>query len=79
MQDDSSPEPLARNLQHRSIASAFLCAYYGQADGSFTQFPPSELPAGYDPRQRPWYKSAVGSSGPGLTALFWGQTRVMAC
>lgn len=59
MQDDSSPEPLARNLQHRSIASAFLYAYYGQADGSFTQFPPSELPAGYDPRQRPWYKSSA--------------------
>ena len=70
VQDDSSPEPLARNLQHRSIASAFLYAYYGQADGTFTQFPPSELPAGYDPRQRPWYKSAQGSTGPGLTAPY---------
>ncbi len=67
VQDDSSLAPLARNLQHRSVASAFLYAYYGQNDGTYTQFPPSELPAGYDPRQRPWYKSAAGSSGPGLT------------
>ena len=67
VQDDSAAQPLARNLQHRSIASAFLYAYYGQADGTYTQFPASELPAGYDPRQRPWYKSAASSSGPGLT------------
>ena len=70
VQDDSSAESLRRNLQHRSIASAFLYAYFGQADGTYTQFPPSELPAGYDPRQRPWYKSAQGSSGPGLTAPY---------
>src|SRR5690606_14967765 len=67
IEDDSSGESLRRNLQHRSIASAFLYAYFGQADGTYTQLPASELPAGYDPRQRPWYKSAVGSSGPGLT------------
>ena len=70
VQDDSSPASLRRSLQHRSIASAFLYAYFGQADGSYTQFPASELPAGYDPRQRPWYKSAQGNGGPGLTAPY---------
>mgnify|MGYP005836159987 CR=1 FL=1 len=67
IEDDASEAALGKSLQHRSIAAAFLYAYYGQASGTYTQFPPSELPAGYDPRQRPWYKQAAQTSGTGLT------------
>jgi methyl-accepting chemotaxis protein len=38
----------------------FMSTYVGHAaDGKFTTVPPQPLPAGYDPRIRPWYQSAV--------------------
>ncbi|HSC82117.1 MAG TPA: methyl-accepting chemotaxis protein [Pseudomonas sp.] len=67
VQDSESPETLAQVLRHRSVASSFLYAYFGQADGTYTQSPDSELPADYDPRSRPWYKVAQASTGAGLT------------
>ncbi|PLR94430.1 methyl-accepting chemotaxis protein [Bacillus sp. T33-2] len=37
--------------------------YIGTADGTFINAPDKEMPAGYDPRQRPWYKSAMNKKG----------------
>ncbi|MBB4953793.1 methyl-accepting chemotaxis protein [Agrobacterium vitis] len=38
----------------------FMSTYVGhEADGKFTSVPFQPLPAGYDPRIRPWYQSAV--------------------
>ena len=70
IEDDSDPAVLNKNLQHRSISSSFLYAYLGETDGTYTQKPSSDLPAGYDPRQRPWYKMAQSGSGVGLTAPY---------
>ncbi len=70
IEDNSDPAVLNKNLQHRSISSSFLYAYLGETDGTYTQNPSSDLPAGYDPRQRPWYKMAQGGSGVGLTAPY---------
>jgi diguanylate cyclase (GGDEF)-like protein/PAS domain S-box-containing protein len=35
--------------------------YYGLADGSIEHFPPDPLPAGYDPRERPWYRTGISA------------------
>ena len=70
IEDNSDPAVLNKNLQHRSISSSFLYAYLGETDGTYTQKPSSDLPAGYDPRQRPWYKMAQSGSGVGLTAPY---------
>ncbi|NEJ54541.1 chemotaxis protein, partial [Rhizobium leguminosarum] len=37
----------------------FMSTYVGDEQGAFTSVPNQELPAGYDPRKRPWYKDAV--------------------
>lgn len=41
--------------------------YLGLEDKSMNVYPAMELPAGYDPTGRGWYKSAVGNNG----ALYW--------
>ncbi|MDR6235068.1 methyl-accepting chemotaxis protein [Pseudomonas psychrotolerans] len=52
---DSSPETLSAVLQQKTYAASFDTAYLGGADGSYTAYPQSPVPAGYDPRKRPWY------------------------
>ena len=37
----------------------FKSVYFGAADGEIYIKPDQNLPEGYDPRQRPWYKNAV--------------------
>ncbi|WP_419830578.1 methyl-accepting chemotaxis protein [Methylobacterium sp.] len=51
--------PMARNL--------FFSAYIGRPDGFYTMVPKSELPSGYDPRERPWYKDALAAGQAVLT------------
>ena len=70
VEDSGDAAALSKSLQHRSIASSFLYAYLGETDGTYIQYPASDLPAGYDPRQRPWYKMAQAGSGVGLTAPY---------
>lgn len=40
---------------------AYVEVYLGTKWGGFVSSGTSKMPAGYDPRQRPWYKTAVGS------------------
>ncbi|UXZ97935.1 methyl-accepting chemotaxis protein [Pseudomonas phytophila] len=42
-----------------SLTSTFQFTYIGDTEGVFTQRPDAEMPAGYDPRKRPWYTSTV--------------------
>jgi len=35
--------------------------YYGLSDGSIEHFPPDPLPTGYDPRERPWYRTGISA------------------
>src|SRR5450830_1030953 len=73
-------ENLAQNVAHQgskadyaglvdqpALTSNFQFTYVGQADGTFTQRPDAKMPDGYDPRQRPWYKSAVVADKTMLT------------
>ncbi|MEZ6854125.1 methyl-accepting chemotaxis protein [Halodesulfovibrio aestuarii] len=42
--------------------TSYELVYYGSNTGGFIMSEPTVLPAQYDPRQRPWYKTAVASS-----------------
>ena len=52
--------------RQRSVAqghSTLLRSYVGlTSDGSFVQYPARMPPAGFDPRRRPWYRTAASSS-----------------
>ena len=50
-----------------AFTSNFQFTYVGQANGVFTQRPDAAMPAGYDPRERPWYKQAVNAGQTMLT------------
>ena len=54
-------------LEQKALATSFLGAYLGAADGKFLIRPDSKMPDGYDPRVRPWYKSGQTTNGPALT------------
>ncbi|BAA29579.1 methyl-accepting chemotaxis protein [Pyrococcus horikoshii] len=41
--------------------------YFGDEQGHMYMYPPDELPEGYDPRVRPWYKLAKEKNGPVIT------------
>ncbi|WP_461208937.1 methyl-accepting chemotaxis protein [Desulfocurvus sp. DL9XJH121] len=41
----------------------YACVYLGTEDGGFAQSPADPLPAGYDPRKRPWYQQAKAARG----------------
>ena len=58
---------VAALLEQKAVTSSFMGAYLGNKDGSFLIRPDSKMPDGYDPRARPWYKSAESSSGSALT------------
>src|SRR5690606_23958987 len=54
-------------LQNDVLVGQFLTTYIGDQSGVFTSWPKSDLPEGYDPRQRPWYKNAVEAKASVLT------------
>ncbi|QAY87785.1 chemotaxis protein [Pseudomonas arsenicoxydans] len=58
---------VSKLLEQKAVTSTFMGAYLGNKDGSFIIRPDSKMPDGYDPRVRPWYKSAQSASGSALT------------
>ncbi|RBH55005.1 MULTISPECIES: methyl-accepting chemotaxis protein [Pseudomonas] len=64
---NADPANVSNLLEQKAIISTFMGAYLGNKDGSFMIRPDSKMPDGYDPRARPWYKSAENSSGSALT------------
>jgi len=64
---NTDPANVSNLLEQKAITSTFMGAYLGNKDGSFMIRPDSKMPDGYDPRARPWYKSAENSSGSALT------------
>jgi methyl-accepting chemotaxis protein len=64
---DPAPDTVGRLLEQPVLTSSFLYTYLGSAQGMFTMRPDEAMPAGFDPRTRPWYQSAMAVSGPGLT------------
>ena len=65
-------ETLAGLIEQPSYTRNFLFTYLGQANGVFTQRPDTQMPAGYDPRQRPWYGTAASAGQTVLTAPYQG-------
>ncbi len=64
---NTDPANVSNLLEQKSVSSTFMGAYLGNNDGTFIIRPNSKMPDGYDPRARPWYKSAENSSGSALT------------
>ena len=64
---NTDPANVSNLLEQKSVSSTFMGAYLGNNDGTFIIRPNSKMPDGYDPRARPWYKSAESSSGSALT------------
>jgi methyl-accepting chemotaxis protein len=64
-----NPEPstVASLLEQKALTSTFMASYLGDATGNFTIRPDAKMPAGFDPRVRPWYKGAESSSTATLT------------
>ena len=54
-------------LEQKALTSTFMASYLGDATGSFTIRPDAKMPAGFDPRVRPWYKGAESSNTATLT------------
>ncbi|MGR3991498.1 PDC sensor domain-containing protein [Pseudomonas sp. 1121_17] len=46
-------------LEQSVLNSVFAFTYFGKSDGGFLIRPQDEMPSDYDPRTRPWYKSAA--------------------
>jgi methyl-accepting chemotaxis protein len=65
-------DTLAGLIEQPSYTRNFLFTYLGQANGVFTQRPDTQMPAGYDPRQRPWYGAAANAGQTVLTAPYQG-------
>ncbi|MBP5099283.1 methyl-accepting chemotaxis protein [Pseudomonas protegens] len=64
---NTDPANVSNLLEQKSVSSTFMGAYLGNNDGTFIIRPNSKMPDGYDPRARPWYKSAESSSDSALT------------
>lgn len=64
---DSSGEAVNSLVAQPAISSTFTFTYLGRADGEFIVYPQLELPADFDPRQRPWYKGAISAASTTLT------------
>jgi methyl-accepting chemotaxis protein len=54
-------------LEQNAYTSSFDMTYLGQADGVFTGRPAVAMPAGYDPRTRPWYQGVQSKGSSILT------------
>ncbi|WP_025167925.1 methyl-accepting chemotaxis protein, partial [Pseudomonas syringae] len=57
-------------VSQSALVSTFQFTYVGDSKGAFTQRPNVDMPAGYDPRQRPWYKSTVDAGKTILSAPY---------
>ncbi len=65
--ETSTPDSLVKTMESKVLTSTFDFTYLGAADGSFTMRPDEQMPEGYDPRSRPWYKDAMSAGGSMLT------------
>lgn len=65
-------ENLVGLIEQPSYTSNFLFTYLGHATGVFTQRPDTQMPDGYDPRQRPWYNAATSAGHTVITAPYQG-------
>lgn len=63
----ADPAGAASLLNNQELMGAFKGVYLGLTDGRFIRVPAAQMPAGYDPRARPWYQAADRSGKLVLT------------
>ncbi|MDO7927637.1 methyl-accepting chemotaxis protein [Pseudomonas sp. KFB-139] len=66
-----SPENILGKLQGQVLMEQFIAGYVGTRDGGFHIYPPRQMPAGYDSRERQWYKDAI-DQGTAMTEPYVG-------
>lgn len=64
-------ENVLAKLQNQVLMEQFIATYAGTRDGKFQIYPPREMPADYDARQRQWYKDAI-ANGAAMTEPYVG-------
>lgn len=64
-------ENVLATLQNQVLMEQFIATYAGTRDGKFQIYPPREMPADYDARQRQWYKDAI-ANGAAMTEPYVG-------
>lgn len=64
-------ENVLATLQNQVLMEQFIATYAGTRDGKFQIYPPREMPADYDARQRQWYKDAI-TNGAAMTEPYVG-------
>ena len=70
---DLTPEGQALDVRLELLQKAhpgFAAVSVGMRDGAYWQYPPVPRRAGYDPRERSWYKQGLAADGPVLTPAF---------
>ncbi len=71
IRDMKAPDALQDLLEAGRNAGAFTNLYLGRESGEFVlDDPAAEMPAGFDPRKRPWYQLARSEGGPAFTAPY---------
>ncbi|WP_051356700.1 methyl-accepting chemotaxis protein [Azorhizobium doebereinerae] len=65
-----NPAAAPEMLQNKVLIDQFKSTYFGTAGGAMHNAPPHDMPAGYDPRRRPWYQAAERERGPVMTAPY---------
>ncbi|MBX8569975.1 methyl-accepting chemotaxis protein [Pseudomonas cichorii] len=68
---DPTPENILGKLQGQVLMEQFIAGYVGTRDGSFHIYLPRQMPAGYDSRERQWYKDAI-DQGTAMTEPYVG-------
>ncbi|MDR3435929.1 methyl-accepting chemotaxis protein [Telmatospirillum sp.] len=67
----AAPGDIHALVSRRNLTSAFSEVYFGhQDDGAFETSNPLPMPAGYDPRKRPWYEAAIKAGRLTLSAPY---------
>ena len=61
------PDAVAGLLASKTLSDTFQPIYFGDQDGKFTRHPSITMPAGYDPRQRPWFQAVVATKRQSLS------------
>mgnify|MGYP001224035263 FL=1 len=73
--EKTPPADMVPALLQTHQAANFSLTYYGTADGKMYRQDPSLNRAGYDPRERPWYKSAISAGQLTTTAPYISATQ----
>lgn len=73
--EKTPPADMVPALLQTHQAANFSLTYYGTADGKMYRQDPSLNRAGYDPRERPWYKSAINAGQLTTTAPYISATQ----